>query len=209
MVYFGLLFTVVCGCGCLLWPMGVFVYCGLGVWLSTMAYVCSCLLWFVGVVIHRGLWVWLSTVAYGCDYPPWPVDVVIHHGLWMWLSTMAYGCGCPPWPMGVVVCYGVWVWLSTVAYGCGCLLWCVGVVVYRGLWLPDPYPSSSRNRPTSCTSHFWRLVPRNSTNVEQAFITMASEIKQNLGPQDNQKKATIDIDKPESTKNVKQSSGCC
>jgi Ras-related protein Rab-1A len=56
---------------------------------------------------------------------------------------------------------------------------------------------------------FLETSAKNSTNVEQAFITMASEIKQNVGPQDSVRTQAIEIDRPVNTKNVKPSSGCC
>ena len=55
---------------------------------------------------------------------------------------------------------------------------------------------------------FLETSAKSATNVEQAFIKMASEIKRSLTPQEQARKMTIEVDKPETTK-VKQSSGCC
>lgn len=55
---------------------------------------------------------------------------------------------------------------------------------------------------------FLETSAKNATNVEQAFIKMASEIKRSLTPQEQARKMTIEVDKPETTK-VQKSSGCC
>ena len=55
---------------------------------------------------------------------------------------------------------------------------------------------------------FLETSAKNATNVEQAFIKMASEIKRSLTPQEQARKPTIEVDKPDTTK-VKGSSGCC
>lgn len=57
---------------------------------------------------------------------------------------------------------------------------------------------------------FLETSAKNATNVEQAFMTMAAEIKKNMGPDSGQPKphgsvkveSTISVDKP-------KKNGCC
>lgn len=57
---------------------------------------------------------------------------------------------------------------------------------------------------------FLETSAKNATNVEQAFMTMASEIKKNMGPDSGQTRpqgtvkveSTISVDKP-------KKGGCC
>lgn len=56
---------------------------------------------------------------------------------------------------------------------------------------------------------FLETSAKNATNVEQAFMTMAAEIKNRMGPvisasQDNKPSVKINASNP-----VKQSGGCC
>ena len=55
---------------------------------------------------------------------------------------------------------------------------------------------------------FLETSAKNATNVEQAFIKMASEIKRSLAPQEQARKPTIEVDKPNTT-SVQGRSGCC
>lgn len=55
---------------------------------------------------------------------------------------------------------------------------------------------------------FLETSAKNATNVEQAFIKMASEIKRSLAPQEQARKPTIEVDKP-NTKDVTGRTGCC
>ena len=56
---------------------------------------------------------------------------------------------------------------------------------------------------------FLETSAKASTNVEQAFTTMAGEIKRNLGPQEETKKTTVTVDQTTGTKPVKPGGGCC
>lgn len=70
--------------------------------------------------------------------------------------------------------------------------------------------SNSKEFADSLGIPFLETSAKNATNVEQAFMTMASEIKARVGPQyseaDPANKVRIDQGRPIDTK---QSSGCC
>jgi hypothetical protein len=69
--------------------------------------------------------------------------------------------------------------------------------------------NDSRNMLTNLESHFLETSAKNATNVEQAFMTMAAEIKNRVGPPSSAAETTnkVKIDQGRPIETTK--SGCC
>ncbi|PIK49115.1 putative ras-related protein, partial [Apostichopus japonicus] len=65
------------------------------------------------------------------------------------------------------------------------------------------------NTPISSTSHSFETSAKNATNVEQAFMTMAAEIKNRMGPSSVPSDSNRDKINPASTEVSGGKSGCC